>query len=127
MSSQTALSFWDIPANLKYDEPIDEQSPFFVDTAEARGDFTYLEAAGEMLDLAAAQKAVKRLANDLRRILDTEDYSLLQRIDGCDDEINDNRVRHLLYNLALLEYNDYWRLTHPAVRTLDAYLRAAQP
>lgn len=87
-------------------------------------DYAYLEAAGEMLDLTAAQKAVKRLANDLRRILDTMDYPLLKRIDGCDDEINDDRVRHLLYNLALLEYNDYWRLSHPALRTLDAYRRA---
>jgi energy-coupling factor transporter ATP-binding protein EcfA2 len=88
-------------------------------------DYTFQDAEGESLDLAAAQKAVKRLANDLRRILNTTDYPLLKQIDGCDDEINDDRVRHLLYNLALLEYNDYWRLTHPAVRTLDAYNRAA--
>ena len=87
-------------------------------------DYTFQDAEGECLDFAAAQKAVKRLANDLRRILNTTDYPLLKQIDGCDDEINDDRVRHLLYNLALLEYNDYWRLTHPAVRTLEAYNRA---
>lgn len=88
-------------------------------------DYTFQDAEAECLDLAAAKKAVKRLANELRRILNTTDYPLLKQIDGCDDEINDDRVRHLLYNLALLEYNDYWRLTHPAVRTLDAYQRAA--
>jgi len=41
MNNQTATSFWDIPNNLKYDEPIDEQSPLFVDTAEARGNFSF--------------------------------------------------------------------------------------
>ena len=87
-------------------------------------DYTFQDAEGECLDFAAAQQAVRRLANDLRRILNTTDYPLLQQIDSCDEEINDDRVRHLLYNLALLEYNDYWRLTHPAVRTLDAYRRA---
>ncbi|NOQ36086.1 MAG: hypothetical protein GQ569_09355, partial [Methylococcaceae bacterium] len=42
MSNQTtAITFWDIPQNLKYEEPIDESSPFFVDTAEARGHFSF--------------------------------------------------------------------------------------
>ena len=87
-------------------------------------DYTFQEAEGENLDWAAAEKAVRRLASELRRILDTTDYSLLKKIDGCNEEINNDRVRELLFHLALLEYNDYWRLSHPAVRTLDAYKNA---
>ena len=31
------------------------------------------------------------------------------------------RVRGLLYNLALLEYNDFYWRSHPVIRTLPAY------
>ncbi|NOQ64163.1 MAG: hypothetical protein GQ582_06600 [Methyloprofundus sp.] len=89
-------------------------------------DYAFLEAVGECLDIKAAKKAVHNLANDLRRILNTDDYDLLVRIDTSDDEINDDKVRRLLYNLALLEYNSYWRLSHPAIRTLKAYDNALQ-
>lgn len=89
-------------------------------------DYVFQDATGELLNYAAAEKAVKHLANDLRRILNTDDYDLLVRIDSSDDEINDDKVRRLLYNLALLEYNAYWRLSHPAVRTLKAYQDAKQ-
>ena len=34
------------------------------------------------------------------------------------------RARHLLYNLALLEYNDYYWRSHPVVRTTVAYRNA---
>jgi len=84
-------------------------------------DYAYQDAEDEIIDTAAAQKAVKHLSSDLRKILNTDDYVLLARIDSSDEEINDDKVRHLLYNLALLEYNDYWRLSHPVVRTLKAY------
>lgn len=90
-------------------------------------DYAYIAATGECLDKDAAENAVKHLANDLQRILNTEDYDLLVRIDNSDDNgINDDKVRRLLYNLALLEYNAYWRLSHPAVRTLKAYENAKQ-
>ncbi|MGZ8219543.1 hypothetical protein [Methylomagnum sp.] len=86
----------------------------------------FLAAAGECLDEPAARAAVADLATDFRRILNSEDYPVLAEIDHGDGERNDDRVRFLLYNLALLEYNSFWRQTHPAVRTLDAYRRAAQ-
>lgn len=87
---------------------------------------SFLAAEGECLDEKAAKAAVENQATDFRRILNSEDYPLLAEIDHSDDEINSDRVRYLLYNLALLEYNSFWRLTHPAVRTLDAYKRAVQ-
>jgi hypothetical protein len=70
--------------------------------------------------------AIKQLASEYRRFLEPDDYALLAKLDG--DEIhagNDQRTRRLLYNLALLEYNDAsWRRSHPVVRTLEGYQRA---
>ncbi|HRD49349.1 MAG: ATP-binding protein [Candidatus Competibacter sp.] len=72
------------------------------------------------------ESAIKQLASEYRRFLEPDDYALLARIDN--DEIhagNDERTRRLLYNLALLEYNDAsWRRSHPVVRTLEGYQRA---
>ena len=67
---------------------------------------------------------MKELATDYRRILDEEDYQLLHAIDqGIEPDPNSERVRFLLFNTALLEYNSYWRRSHPAIRTLEGYRR----
>ena len=63
-----------------------------------------------------------------RRFLEPEDYRLLAAIDSIDWSVDQpastERTRRLLYNLALLEYNDhYWR-SHPVVRTTVAYRNA---
>ncbi|MFZ1641555.1 MAG: P-loop NTPase fold protein [Candidatus Contendobacter sp.] len=84
-------------------------------------------AQGEKFDRASAEKAVKQLAMDYRRILDTKDYPLLCEIDRSPPgqvSHNSDQAQSLLYNLALLEYNDYWWKSHPVVRTLQEY-RAA--
>lgn len=84
-------------------------------------------AEGEKFDRASAEKAVKQLAMDYRRILDTKDYPLLREIDRSplgQVSQNSDQAQSLLYNLALLEYNDYWWQSHPVVRTLQEY-RAA--
>lgn len=81
---------------------------------------------GDTLDADHVESAIKQLASEYRRFLEPDDYALLARIDN--DEIhagNDERTRRLLYNLALLEYNDAsWRRSHPVVRTLEGYQRA---
>ena len=81
---------------------------------------------GDTLDADHVEAAIKQLASEYRRFLEPDDYALLARIDN--DEIhagNDERTRRLLYNLALLEYNDAsWRRSHPVVRTLEGYQRA---
>lgn len=81
---------------------------------------------GDTLDADHIESAIKQLASEYRRFLEPDDYALLARIDN--DEIhagNDERTRRLLYNLALLEYNDAsWRRSHPVVRTLEGYQRA---
>lgn len=84
--------------------------------------YSFEYATGEIFDRQSAEKAVAALATDYRVFLDAEDYSLLKAIDAHPSrEYNSERVRHLLYNLALLEYDSYWWQSHPVVRTLDAY------
>ena len=83
-------------------------------------------AEDDTLDAATVALAIKQLAAEYRRFLEPEDYVLLARIDSDDVHAgNDERTRRLLYNLALLEYNDAsWRRSHPVVRTLEGYQRA---
>jgi energy-coupling factor transporter ATP-binding protein EcfA2 len=88
--------------------------------------YAFQRAQDKVFDRTAAEKAVAALATEMRRFLETEDYELLHQIDDNSEEINSERVRKLLYNLALLEYNSYWRMSHPVIRTLDAYRRLAK-
>ncbi|WP_295878484.1 hypothetical protein [uncultured Thiohalocapsa sp.] len=85
-------------------------------------------AEDDCIDAATVDAAVRQLASEYRRFLAPDDYALLAGIDR--DGIhagNDERTRRLLYNLALLEYNDgTWRRSHPVVRTLEGYARAAE-
>ena len=65
-------------------------------------------------------------ASEFRRILESEDYALLARIDSSPETPPySERARVLLYNLALLEYNDFYCRSHPVIRTTNAY-RAAR-
>lgn len=87
--------------------------------------YTFEHARGDFFDQPAAERAVQNLATDYRQFLDTGDYALLRTIDADPFvEHNSERARHLLYNLALLEYNSYWWRTHPVVATLPAYREA---
>jgi hypothetical protein len=81
----------------------------------------------DLIDAKTAEQAVRKLASEYRRFLEPDDYVLLADIDqGGLHAGNDERVRRLLHNLALLEYNDgEWRRSHPAVRVLDGYTAAA--
>ncbi len=88
-------------------------------------DYAYQSAEEERIDPAAAEAAVKSLATDYKRFLKPDDYALLARVDQQGDGAqNEDGVWPLLYNLALLEYNAFWRRSHPVVRTLDGYRRA---
>lgn len=91
-------------------------------------EYTFLAAENDRFDKAAADAAVKRLATDYRYWLKLEDYALLARIDRNEiDGENEKRAQELLYNLALLEYNSFWRRSHPVVRLLEPYQRARNP
>ena len=83
-------------------------------------------AQGSQFDLASTERAVGQLASDYRRVLDPEDYKLLARIDQSpNNPAHSDRARHLLYNLALLEYNDYYWRSHPVIRTSESYRTAS--
>ena len=85
----------------------------------------FQHAERDRFDIAAARRAVRETASTFRRILEPDDYPLLAEIDSIDSSVEQpqstKRARHLLYNLALLEYNDYYWRSHPVVRTIDAY------
>lgn len=75
------------------------------------------------LDAAAIEKAINQRASDYRRFLSDADYKLLVKIDQqAFHDGNDPETWRLMYNTALLEYNDgSWRRSHPVVRRLEGY------
>lgn len=79
------------------------------------------------INAATVDLAIKQLASEYRRFLEPDDYAMLAKIDrDTAHGGNDERTRKLLYNLALLEYNDGgWQRSHPVVKLLDGYRRAA--
>jgi len=88
--------------------------------------YTFENATGDLFDARAAERAVDNLASEYRVFLDAEDFELLYQIDQHSErEHSSERVRYLLYNLALLEYESYWWKSHPVIRTLEAYRRLA--
>lgn len=87
--------------------------------------YAYLNMETDQLDKQAVDLAVKNLAVDYKRILDTDDYPLLAKIAQTHQaELNSERVRHFLYNTIVLEYNNFWREPHPVLRHLPAYQEA---
>ena len=82
---------------------------------------------GERIDASVVAEAKKILAADYRRFLTPEDFQILVKVDQQPSHHGNNEAtRRLLYNLALLEYNDgSWQRSHPVVRTLEGY-RIAQ-
>ena len=85
--------------------------------------FTYAEH--DRFDDLSARHAVRKMASDYRLMLRPDDYRLLATIDaGQASESESERVNVLLYNLALLEYNDFYWRSHPVIRTTQEYTAA---
>jgi hypothetical protein len=84
------------------------------------------EFAERRIDARVVSQAIAQLASEYRRLLEPDDYERLARIDRTPMDVgNDEKIRHLLYCLALLEYNDgTWRRSHPVIRSLEGYRRA---
>lgn len=78
---------------------------------------------GRQITAVVAERGIDALAAEYRRFLEPEDYEHLANIDiNSLHTGNDVRTRALLYNLALLEYNEgSWRRSHPVVRRLEGY------
>jgi hypothetical protein len=84
------------------------------------------EFADDRIDARVVEKSIAQLASEYRRLLEPDDYGRLAQIDRTTLDLgNDEKIRHLLYCLALLEYNNGgWRRSHPVIRTLEGYRRA---
>ena len=87
----------------------------------------FRHAEHDRFDNDSVYAAVREAATEFRRILDPEDYELLAQLDSRPTTPpHSDRARHLLYNLALLEYNDFYCRSHPVIRTIDAYREARE-
>jgi energy-coupling factor transporter ATP-binding protein EcfA2 len=78
---------------------------------------------GNTLSLEIAKLAVRDVASEYQRLIRKSDWADLVHIDrslGSEKDRTDDRLR-LLYDLVLLEYNNYWWRSHPLVRTLAEY------
>ena len=84
----------------------------------------FSHAENERFDCTSASRAVRSLASHYRRFLNPEDYRILASVDAG-NEVGAEDANRLLYELALLEYNNFYRRSHPLVRTTDEYKRAA--
>lgn len=83
--------------------------------------------SGDTITGDVAALAVRDVASEYQRLVRQSDWPDLVRIDqskGDEKDRTDDRLR-LLYDLVLLEYNNYWWRSHPLVRTLPAYQKAA--
>jgi hypothetical protein len=80
-------------------------------------------AFGPQITATDADRAIGALAAEYRRFLEPADYAHLVAVDLNPIHTgNDECTRRLLYNLALLEYNDgAWRQSHPVIRRLEGY------
>ncbi len=81
-------------------------------------------AENERIDRLAAEKAVKQVANDYRRFISSADYTRLVQIDlhpDAPDDYTDSHSTEMLYNLILLEYNDYFWKSHPVITCQAPY------
>jgi len=83
--------------------------------------YAYSHAEKEVFDKEAVDNAINDLSVVFMGFLSTEDYKALCHIDKTGDDTSSEQVRNLLYHLALLEYNKFWRKSHPAVQRLQAY------
>ena len=90
--------------------------------------YAYQNASIDIFDAECIDKAIHKLANTFRYFLTAEDYKLLHEIDHSplEEHVQSLRTRKLLYELALLQYNDWWWKSHPVVRTLPGYKKYGQ-
>ncbi|MEZ5672446.1 MAG: AAA family ATPase [Thiotrichaceae bacterium] len=90
-------------------------------------DYAFLEVNGDQFDAQAVKRAILRLSVDYKRILDSEDYEILAKLDCSEKkDLSSDRMKFFLYNMIVLEYNNFWRESHPAIKELPAYQQACE-
>jgi energy-coupling factor transporter ATP-binding protein EcfA2 len=82
----------------------------------------------EQITKPIAEQAVKDIATTYLRQVLADDWQEIVKIDlSLGDEIDRTETRlRLLYDLVLLEYNNFWWRSHPLIRTLPAYTKAME-
>jgi len=81
----------------------------------------------DLIDDESADKAIKEVATDYRRTITKDQYQLLVEIDRNPDTpepFTNESSRDMLYDLVLLEYNNYFWKSHPTIETLPGYQQA---
>ncbi len=81
----------------------------------------------KLIDKLAAERAVQELANDYRRSIKRSHYERLVEIDEnpeFPDDFTDDITTQMLFDLVLLEYNDFFWKSHPVITTLAGYQKA---
>jgi energy-coupling factor transporter ATP-binding protein EcfA2 len=81
------------------------------------------ESDTEMFDKAAVDKGIDRLKADYMRFLNSADYKRMVKLEIDKDKESDDIMKRLLFNSAVLEYNDYWREVNPIVKTTEEFHR----
>ena len=81
----------------------------------------FKHAEHDRFDDASVHRAVREMAADYRRMLNPEDYRILAAIDAGHRTPSSSERNRLLFNLALLEYNDYFWRSHPVIRSTQEY------
>ncbi len=87
----------------------------------------FTHADDDLFDEKAIDRAIGDLAVDFKRFLEPEDYRILAAVDlGMERNWDSQRENFLLYNLALMEYNSFYRRSHPVIRGLDEYKKSSK-
>lgn len=86
-----------------------------------------------MFDRKAVDNGIDHLKADYMRILNSNDYKRLVRLEKEADKESDEIIKNLLFNSVVFEYDDYWREINPIVKKseefqkfLNAHENAAQ-
>lgn len=77
----------------------------------------------EMFDGKAINEGIERLKADYMRILNSDDYRRLVKLEKEQDKESDEIIKNLLFNSVVLEYNDYWRKINPIVKATEEFKR----
>lgn len=77
----------------------------------------------EKFDKKAVDEGIERLKADYMRILNSDDYKRLVKLEKEKDKESDENMKHLLFNSVVLEYNDYWRKINPIVKATEEFKR----
>ncbi len=87
---------------------------------------TFNNSDSEIFDKQAVDKAIITLKAEYMRFLNHEHYQRLARLAKEQDKESDDIMNILLFNSAVLEYNEYWREPNPIVADTDDFKKALE-